>query len=150
MREQESWFSLGLLSTQEDIEEDDQGYIRRPSDQRVTVGIFFQDHIPDNPSIRVYLNLLFGTGLPFSPPQNINSRGAFIGESYNRVDIGFSKIITFQKRFESLWLGLEVLNLFGVDNTISYTWITDLANQQIAVPNSLSQRFFNLKAQIKF
>ena len=146
----ESWFSLGLLSTQEDVEEDDKGYIRRPSDQRVTVGIFFQDHIPDNPSIRVYLNLLFGTGLPFSPPQNINSRGAFIGESYNRVDIGFSKIITFQNRFKSLWLGLEVLNLFGVDNTISYTWITDLTNQQLAVPNSLSQRYFNLKAQLKF
>src|SRR5688572_21945856 len=54
----ESWFSIGLLTTKEDItgdkkdilDEDDNvigqeeiGYVRRPNDQRVTVGVFFQD-----------------------------------------------------------------------------------------------------------
>ena len=146
----ESWFSLGLLSTREDLEGDDKGSLRRPSDQHVTFAVFFQDHLPNNPTVRVYLNLLFGSGLPFSPPGNSDLRGVFIGETYNRVDMGFSKIIEFKKNLKSLWIGLEILNLLGVDNTISYTWIKDLNNQQIAVPNSLSQRYFNLKAQIKF
>jgi hypothetical protein len=142
----ESWFSLGLLKTGEDIEEDGKGYIRRPSDQRVNVGIFFQDHIPNDPSLRVYLKLLYGSGLPFSPPQNIHFRNAFQSRSYRRVDIGFSKDLKPKALdMENLWIGLEVLNLLGNNNIISYSWISDFNNNQYAVPNTLSSRFFNLK-----
>jgi hypothetical protein len=148
----ESWFSLGLLKTEEDIEGDGRGYLRRPTDQRVNLSIFFQDHFPNDPSLRVYLSMLYGTGFPFGPPNNPQYRNALKGPDYNRVDIGFSKQIIFGEElgeksnfFRSLWVGLEVLNLLGVDNTLSFTWITDVNNRQYAVPNRLSARFLNLK-----
>ncbi len=148
----ESWFSLGLLKTEENIEGDNRGYIRRPSDQRVNLSIFFQDHFPNDPSLRVYLSTLFGTGLPFGPPDNPQYRNALNGPSYTRVDIGFSKQLVFGQKmkqnhnfFKSLWVGLEVLNLLGADNTLSFTWVTDVNNRQYAVPNRLSARFLNLR-----
>ncbi len=152
---QESWFSLGLLSTKEDIKTDNRGYIPRPTDQMVNFGIFFQDHIPNNPSFQVHLRLLFSTGLPFSPPNNPEYRNSFRGSDYQRVDIGFSKIFTFDLQnknsfFKSLWLSAEILNLTGHQNTISYYWVNDVNNNFYAVPNSLSQRFFNLRVSLKF
>ncbi|MCK5207229.1 MAG: TonB-dependent receptor, partial [Cyclobacteriaceae bacterium] len=112
----ESWFSLGILSTKEDLETDSRGYIPRPSDQRVNVGIFFQDHIPNAPTFKVHLRLLYSTGLPFSPPVNPDYRNSFRGSEYQRIDIGFSKMITFGIRKEdsflkSLWISAEILNL---------------------------------------
>ncbi|WP_017731944.1 TonB-dependent receptor [Nafulsella turpanensis] len=146
VRGAESWFSLGLLKTEEDIPGATKGYIARPSDQLVNLGIFFQDHIPNDPSLRVYLKLLYGTGLPFGPPQNIEYRNLLRSRSYRRVDIGFSKIANISTLgLDNLWLGLEILNLLGNNNIISYTWISDFNNNQYAVPNTLSSRFFNLK-----
>lgn len=157
IRGAESWFSLGVLSTRENVDGDGKGFIRRPSDQRVTVGIFFQDHLPKNPSARMYLNLVYGTGLPFGPPKNISNRAALSAPAYRRVDIGFSKLISLSnkstwvgKRFETIWLGLEILNLIGAENVISYTWIKDIYDVQYAVPNTLSTRFVNLRVQVKF
>lgn len=142
----ESWFSLGLLKTAEDIAGDESGFIRRPSDQRVNVGVYFQDHIPNDPSIRVYLKLLYGTGIPFGPPERLDYRNRFTARSYRRVDIGFSKILEVRAlRMRSLWLGLEVLNLLGNNNIISYSWVNDFNSNQYAIPNTLSNRFFNLK-----
>lgn len=148
----ESWFSLGILQTKENIEGDSIGFVRRPSDQRLNLGIFFQDYIPGKPTLRVYLNLVYSTGLPFGPPNATQFRNFFQAPSYRRVDVGFSKLITFNdagspssKYFESLWLGLEVLNLVGARNVISYQWVADFQNRQFAVPNTLSQRFFNLR-----
>ena len=151
----ESWFSLGILSTKEDLETDNQGYIPRPSDQRLNASIFFQDHIPNIPSFRVHLRLLYSTGLPFSPPVNPELRNSFRGPSYQRIDIGFSKMIRLGVRQEnpflkSLWLSAEVLNLTGNQNTISYYWVTDVNSNYYAVPNSLSQRFFNIRANLNF
>jgi hypothetical protein len=153
----ESWFNLGLLTTKEDVEGDNKGYIRRPTDQRVTASIFFQDHLPRNPSIKVYLNLVYGTGLPFGPPNSLNNRAALSGAQYKRVDIGFSKLLTFVnkdiskgKSFESVWISAEVLNLLGARNTISYMWITDVNSIQYAVPNTLSQRYLNIRMIAKF
>ena len=151
----ESWFSLGLLTTREDLENDDRGYIPRPSDQRVNLAIFFQDHIPNYPTFRVHLRLLYSTGLPFSPPENPAYRNYFRGGEYQRFDIGFSKMISFgtgksNTFFKSLWISAEVLNLTGHQNTISYYWVSDINDNNYAVPNSLSQRFFNIRANLKF
>jgi hypothetical protein len=151
----ESWFSLGFLSTREDLETDTRGYIPRPTDQRVNLAIFFQDHFPKMPSFRVHLRLLYSSGLPFSPPVNAGSRNAFRGSEYQRADIGFSKMIRFgtgksNTFFKSLWLSAEVLNLTGNQNTISYYWVEDVNNSYYAVPNSLSQRFFNVRATLRF
>jgi hypothetical protein len=157
VRGEQSWFSLSLLKTMEDVQGDNRGYIRRPTDQRVTAAIFFQDHLPNNPSIKMYLNLVFGSGLPFGPPENKNFRASATAPFYRRVDIGFSKLITMYDKdvlkkslFESLWLSVEVLNLLGVNNTISYYWVNDFQNNSFAVPNTLSARFLNIRVIAKF
>jgi hypothetical protein len=87
----------------------------------------------------------------------LENRAALISPAYRRVDIGFSKVISLGnnatwvgKRFESIWLGLEFLNLIGAENTISYTWIKDVFDTQYAIPNTLSTRFVNFRVQVKF
>ena len=148
----ESWFSLGLMRAREDLGFDNQGYLRRPTDQLITFNFFFQDHLPNRPSDRVYVNTSFGSGLPFGPPRDLNNRAALAGPAYRRVDIGFSKVLTLGDKsqrvgryFDTIWMGIEILNVLGVSNTINYTWIKDFYNQQWAVPNTLSTRFLNLK-----
>lgn len=154
---EESWFSLGILSTREDIQGDNRGYIRRPTDQRINFGVFFQDHLPKNPSLKMNLNLVFGTGLPFGPPNSAEYRNSFSAPAYKRLDVGFSKLITFRdqeikksKYLKSMYLALEVLNIIGAQNTISYIWIADVTGAEFAVPNTLSARFVNLKLIIDF
>ncbi|MFL5731241.1 MAG: hypothetical protein ACJ75J_17265, partial [Cytophagaceae bacterium] len=116
-----------------------------------------QDYFPKYPSIKVYLNLVYGSGLPFGPPGSFNYRSAFSGPQYRRVDIGFSKLVSLVDRnvdkgklFESVWISAEILNLLGANNTISYLWITDVNNSQYAVPNTLSARYLNLRMIVKF
>jgi hypothetical protein len=89
--------------------------------------------------------------LPFGVPNLPDYRSAFSGSDYKRLDVGFSKIIKLKdKKFlESVWLGLDILNLFGADNKISYLWIPDFTGNQFAVPNGLSQRFFNLRVVLR-
>lgn len=147
----ESWFSLGIMSTKENIEGDGRGYIRRPTDQRITLGIYFEDHLPNDPSLRMYLNLQYGSGLPFGPPERPELRGRFRGGQYRRVDLGFRKLFAFQQAeaksfsFKSLWISAEILNILGSENPISYLWIQDIHSNQFAVPNALSARFLNLR-----
>ncbi|MEQ8474628.1 TonB-dependent receptor [Fulvivirga sp.] len=149
----ESWFSLGVLNVREDVEGDGKGYIRRPSDQRLNVAVFFQDHIPNNPDIRVNLNFLYGSGLPFGAPGNFQRRNSFNGDAYTRIDMGFSRLFHLKSIFNNdetlLTISAEILNLFGSDNAISYTWIADVNNNQYAVPNSLSARFLNIRARVR-
>ncbi|MBO0358517.1 carboxypeptidase-like regulatory domain-containing protein [Hymenobacter sp. BT186] len=169
----ESWFSLGVLTTRENIDGDSitrynadgamvgrdaKGYIRRPQDQRVNLGIFFQDHLPDNPSVRGYVNLVFGTGLPFSPPGLPELRGtSALTRSYKRADLGFSKVIALNNqpdrpagKLESLWIGLEILNVLGANNVGGYSYIQDLNGRTYSVPNYLSQRVVNLRVIGRF
>ncbi|OKL41399.1 TonB-dependent receptor [Pontibacter flavimaris] len=169
----ESWLSLGLLSTKENVEGDsvsvfnaqgerinmeEQGFIRRPTDQLLNVGVFFQDHLPDNPTVRMYLNLVYGSGLPFGPPRQPEYRNAFEGRSYKRIDIGFSKVIVVEsdvvKRrklgLESLWVGLEVLNLIDARNWVSYNYVRDVNSVTYAVPNYLTGRRLNVRFVAKF
>jgi len=149
----QSWFNLSLLSAKENVGFDERGYIRRPSDQWVTVSVFFEDHLPNDPSIRVTLRTLYGSGLPYGPPNNPDFRTSLRSASrYLRSDVGFSKVFKMRETssLESVWVGLEVLNLFGVDNNISFTWVPDFRGFQYAVPNSLSQRFFNLRTVVRW
>lgn len=143
----QSWFSLGLLKTMEDIENDENGYQRRPSDQRITMGAFFEDHLPNDPSLRIYLNLNFGSGYPFGPPNNSVYRNTFSGDEYYRIDMGLTKILPMSNSFfvKNIIFRLEVLNVLEADNTISYQWIEDVNGNNLAIPNSLSARYFNLK-----
>ena len=156
----ESWFSLGVLSTREDVDGDNKGYIRRPQDQRVNVGVFFQDHLPNNPSVRGYVNLVYGSGLPFSPPNEPTLRGTnALVTSYKRVDLGFSKVIGLKNigapkahvySFESLWLGLEILNVLAANNVAGYSYLQDVNGITYSVPSYLSQRVVNLRLIARF
>lgn len=154
----DSWMSLGLLRTQEKVLELDQGWVPRPSDQRLTFGMFFQDELPINPTYKVNINFVYGSGLRFGPPRIIENRSVFKMPSYQRVDLGFSKMILFKTKeerngkfgMESLWVAVEIFNLFQRANTVSYTWIKDVYNTQFAVPNYLSTRLLNVRLMAKF
>lgn len=155
----DSWANISIMKTQEDIEGDTIGYIARPTDQRVNIGIFFQDYLPNNKTYKAHLNLLFGTGLPFGPPGSQTYKSALRIPPYRRVDIGFSKILIdgnkrstnrYLKNFKSLWLSLEIFNLLDINNTVSHIWIRDISDRLYAVPNYLTGRRFNVKLQANF
>ena len=151
----ESWFSFGYLKTEENI--DNKGYISRPTDQRLKFGILFQDYMPNLPSVKLYLNLVYNTGLPGGSPSYADP---YVYQSrlrdYRRADIGFSKVFTdnnknlpdghWLKKFKDLSAGLEIFNLFNNQNTITNTWVRDVyTKNQYGIPNYMTNRVFNIK-----
>lgn len=166
----DSWASLSIMRTMEDIQDDfyfdkegnrvEPGYIPRPTDQRVNFSLFFQDYLPRNPTYKMHLNLLFGSGLTFGPPNTPKYKHTFRIPPYRRVDIGFSKEVIGEETrlrkgnvlhgIKSLWLSLEVFNLLQINNTVSYIWIKDVRDRQYAIPNYLTPRQINLKLQVTF
>ena len=171
----ESWASLSLMQTKEDIKNDfyyttdglrvEPGYYPRPTNQLINFSLFFQDYLPMNPSYRMNLSLHYGTGLPFSSPDEDRYDQVFKMRAYKRVDLGFSKVIISKEKqfeksawlnvFEDMWISLEVFNLLDINNTISYMWVKTVNNQsgqavQYAVPNYLTSRRLNLKLTAKF
>lgn len=146
----DSWIGLSFMTAQEKVAGDSRGFIRRPVDQRMTITLNFEDHLPKNPTVRMNMRMLYGTGLPFGVPNQPNQRAVLDGQVYWRVDIGFSKIMYIKgNKNRSVWLGLEVLNLLANNNVISYLWIKDYADNSYAIPNGLSQRFLNLRAIVR-
>lgn len=156
----ESWISLSLLKTKEDIQDDDAGYIPRPTDQRLNISLYFQDYLPNNPSYKMHLRLVYGSRLPFGPPNSERYQDTLRIPPYRRVDIGFSKELLgsesginsnhFFHHFKSIWISIEVLNLLQIDNTISYLWVKDVNNRSYATPNFLTGRQLNFKIVAKF
>jgi len=155
----ESWASLSIMKTQEDILGDSLGFLARPTDQRVNVALFFQDFLPNNDTYKAHLNLLFGTGLPYGPPGSQQFKASLRIPPYRRVDLGFSKNIlgnSLQSKLPGLnmikavWISIEIFNLLDIDNTISHIWIRDVSNRQFAVPNYLTGRRFNIKLLANF
>jgi len=172
----ESWFNFSYLRARESITDvqhqrrtqegevllvDD---VPRPSDQAFSMSIFFQDYLPANENIRVFLNLNFSTGLPFGLPDaeaNREFRNIFRFTPYRRVDMGFGlqlwkrewlaeKPDHLLRSFDNAWLNLEVFNLLGVANQTSNTWIRTVFSQQFAVPDNLTNRRVNLKFRVDF
>ncbi len=155
----DSWFSVSLLSTQEDILGDGHGFIPKPTDQRLKCSIFFQDYLPTLPKYKVNLNLSYGSGLPFGPNNSRRDQQILRMPSYKRMDIGFSRTIKdpefissnkFFNFFESATISAEIYNLLGIRNTGSYIWITDSSNNKYAVPNYLTSRLLNIKLTAEF
>jgi hypothetical protein len=136
------------------------GYIPRPMDQRVNFSIFFQDNIPKLPDFKVNVTLVLGTGMPYGPPSYDRYRDTLRMPFYRRVDIGFSyqllraerkiKKKTFLNYFRSAWIGMDVFNLLGINNTISYLWIRDTGSRVYAVPTYLTPRLINARFVIDF
>jgi hypothetical protein len=165
----ESWASLSIMQTEEDIIGDsyidengntvEPGYIPRPTDQRVNFSLFFQDYIPGNLNYKMHLNMIYGSGLPFGPPKSEKYEDILRIPDYRRVDIGFSAIlksenkrsrVNFMNVFNSAWISVEVFNLLDINNTVSYLWVSDIGGRQYAVPNYLTRRQVNLKLILRF
>jgi len=155
----QSWASLSLMQTEEDIIGDDHGYIPRPTDQWINFSIFFQDYLPGNPSYRMQLAGFYGAGLPTGPPNGERYQDVFRMPAYRRIDLGFSKVLiratkpvnrNLLRHINDMWISLEVFNLLDINNTISYFWVSSLQGDQFAVPNYLTGRKFNLKLSVKF
>ncbi|MBM76873.1 MAG: hypothetical protein CL846_00170 [Crocinitomicaceae bacterium] len=196
----QSYASLSWLKTQEDINNDhyyqyfnaqdeliingytqdqiavdstkiEPGYIPRPTDQRLSFSLFFQDQMPDDldtekikwSTMKVNLNLLFGTRLPYGPPGDDRYTDTLRSSLYRRIDIGFSKDLIHSKtdkskfssksivhKIESMWIAFEVFNLLDISNTTNYTWIRDISGRQYSVPSFLTSRRLNLKLVARF
>ncbi len=185
----DSWASLSIMKTMEDIEDDfyfdyynisgekiifgytedetivdsvrvEPGYVPRPSDQRVSFSLFFQDYLPGHPTWKMQLRLVFGTGLPFGPPKTEKYEHVYRMPAYRRVDIGFSKELIGEhtntpksgpfKYIKSAFITAEVFNLLQFSNTISYLWVTDVSGRRYAVPNYLTPRQLNVRLVVNF
>ena len=155
----ESWFSFGYLKTEENI--DNRGYIARPTDQRLKFAALFQDYVPNIPNMKMYLNLVYNTGLPggspsYADPYEYQNRLP----AYKRADLGFLFVLVDEKKqfksgwkkpFKELSFGIEIFNLFDVQNSITNTWVRDVySKRQYAIPNYLTPRVFNVRTTMKF
>jgi hypothetical protein len=151
----ESWFTFGYMKTQEN--QNNRGYIDRPTDQRLKFAVLFQDYIPKLPSFKMYLNMVYNTGLPGGSPAYADPYDYQLRlKDYIRADAGFSYVLTennknrpnnhWLKKFKDLSIGFEIFNLFNNQNAITNTWVRDVyTKSQYGVPNYMTTRVFNLK-----
>ena len=155
----ESWFSFGYLKTEENI--DERGYISRPTDQRLKFGVLFQDYMPALPDLKMYLNLIYNTGVPggspsYADPYEYQNRLP----DYKRADLGISYVLVdrnksydsgWKRKFKELTLGFEIFNIFDVQNSITNTWVRDVySKRQFSIPNYLTPRVFNIRVSTRF
>lgn len=187
-RDAESWLSLGWMNTRENLAGDhyyiytnaageiigpgttdpvpadslrqDIGYLRRPTDRRITAGLFLQDYLSTNRNFKMHLNLLYGSNLPYNLPDNPRYRNALNIDPYLRADLGLSALLLGDKDtrrrhdpfrgLRDVWVSLEIFNLINKANTISYQLIRDYAGKTYAIPNRLTPRLLNLKMRVRF
>lgn len=148
----DSWISLSLMDTNMKLNGKN---IPLPTDQRYAVSLYFTDFFPGTERWKMFLKLAYADGLPFSAPHQELERNVYRAPAYKRADIGLNYRLVNnedkQKRtfFKNVWLGLECLNLFGINNVNSYYWITDVTNQQYAVPNYLTGRQINFRVSVE-
>ncbi|MGP1515852.1 MAG: TonB-dependent receptor [Bacteroidales bacterium] len=153
----DSWLTLSLMQTKQDVEKDNRGYIPRPTDQLFNVSVSFQDYLPNMPWMRVYLNLNYGSGYPYYPP---NTDVVFRYPHYLRADMAFTFRLkseenswaknNFMKYLKNIWLNLEWLNVFNNKNVISYTYVQDYAGVSFAVPDYLTPTRLNARLTFEF
>ena len=149
----DSWISLSLMDTKMKLNGKS---IPLPTDQRYAVNLYFTDYFPGSKKWQMSLKLAFADGLPFAAPHRELETNSFRASAYRRADIGMSYHLLDNKHHEkktflkSVMLGVDCLNLFGIDNVNSYYWVTDVTNQQYAVPNYLTGRQLNARVLIEF
>ncbi|MCO5259262.1 MAG: TonB-dependent receptor plug domain-containing protein [Crocinitomicaceae bacterium] len=184
-----SYFKIGFMRTMENIKDDqytvyynaagekiifgysdDQqvvdstivkpGYIPRPTDQLLNIGLLIQDRMPNFEALSLQVGLQFGTPLPYGPPGHDRYKDTLRMKPYFRVDIGTSydflhnkhkqKPNFFNKAFTDVILSFEVYNLLGIKNEMSKQWIQDVNGGYYSIPNYLTNRRFNLKLILRF
>ncbi|MBS7313945.1 MAG: TonB-dependent receptor [Bacteroidales bacterium] len=156
----DSWITLSLMKTEEDIEGDGAGYIPRPTDQLYNINISFQDYVPKMPYLRVYLSFNYGSGYPYGAPNSQRYLQTNRMPDYLRCDIAFTFRIkdensswaknNFMKVFKRIWFNVEWFNVFSSQNVISYFWVADYSNKYYGVPNYLTPSQINAKLTLEF
>jgi hypothetical protein len=188
VKDAESWLSIGFMRTKENLNNDfyyqyknaagdiinaksaDQvpvdsiknevGWVRRPTDRLITVGVYMEDYLPTNKNFKVHLNMLYGSNMSYNIPNSVKYRNALIIDPYIRIDIGFSAQLLSEKSerrshspfkdFDNIWASFEVFNLIDRPNTISYQLIKDFSNTTYSIPNRLTPRLVNFKIVGRF
>ena len=181
----DSWASLSYMRNREDVEGDyylvdadgnklnfynhsdaavadtvSMGWHYRPSNQRVSFSLFFQDYIPNAPTWKVNMTLTFGTGMPVNSNDSDFYSPFKTYPPYRRVDIGFVKQLinegsSFSKGnplnyVKNMFISFEVFNLLNISNTVSYTWVKDVNNYTWGINSYLTPRYVNLKLVTEF
>jgi len=154
----DSWISFSLMKTGENL---NGVTVPRPTDQRYSFALYFTDYFPKFPKLKFSLRGIFSDGLPTTAPHTTRDKGYFRAPAYKRLDIGLNYALLsplnegdtpsgLHKWLKSIWLGVDVFNLFDISNVSSYYWVTDVNNIQYAVPNYLTRRQFNVRLTIDF
>lgn len=149
----DSWLTFSLMNTKMKF---GGRSMPLPTDQRYAVHLFFTDYFPGFTRLLLSLKMTYADGLPFSAPHRELERNNFRAPAYRRVDMGMNYHLLDNADhhrkgpFKNIWLGLDFLNLFDISNVNSYYWITDVTNQQYAVPNYLTGRQINAKLRFEF
>ena len=153
----DSWLTLSLMRTKEKI---GTRWIPRPTDQLYNVSLYFTDYFPGSTRWRFTLKAAVADGLPFGRPHSERTEQTWRAPAYKRVDIGMSyRLLNNEdhhiaqgmgKWVKNLWLGVDCFNIFGIDNVNSYYWVTDINDNQYAVPNYLTGRQLNLRLSVDF
>jgi hypothetical protein len=188
VKDAESWLSIGFMRTRENLNNDfyyqyknaageiingqtlDQtpvdsiknnvGWLRRPTDRFLTVGLYLEDYLPTNKNFKVHVSTIYGTNMPYNIPNSVRWRNALTIDPYIRVDIGFAAQLLTEKssrrshspfkNFNNIWASFEVFNLIDKANTISYQLVKDFSNTTYSIPNRLTPRLVNFKVVGRF
>ena len=152
----DSWISLSLMKAQQTINGKS---MPQPTDQRYNVNFFFTDFFPGTTRWQMNLKATVAGGLPFGPPHTGLEKQVFRAPAYKRVDIGMNYRLLdnedgrnphkWARPFRNIWLGLDGFNILGINNVSSYYWVTDVTNQQYAVPNYLTGRQINFRILVE-
>ncbi len=153
----DSWFSFSLMNAKETFLGKT---VPRPTEQRYSLGFFFNDYIPNYPKYRFSLKAIWADGLPYGSPKGGRLAAVFRTPPYRRVDIGLSRMLTggderimqgrLLRNIKNIWIAVDVFNLLDISNVNSYYWVTDVNNHQYAVPNYLTGRQINARLTIDF
>lgn len=156
----DSWISFSLMKAEQTIR--DMVTVPMPNSQGYNISLFFQDYFPGYKRIKLNLKGVLTGGLPFIAPRKTYEevKGCFRTPAYKRVDLGFSYQLAggtdaimdrgFFRHLKNIWVGVDVFNLFDMKNVSSYYWITNIDNEQYAVPNYLTGRQLNVRLIVDF
>jgi len=164
----ESWINYSFMTAREKFfhqysNQLNSGLLPRPTDQRHTVALFVQDYIPLDTTWKLHMRILFGSGLPYTPPIPGRRVGSVVTQvpgnrhsarypEFRRIDFGTTKIITLSSQPRPLQLEVtaEILNIFDIVNTVAYSWLPDATGVWQRIPTRLTPRTINLRLRTTF
>lgn len=154
----DSWISFSLMKARQTIRETTEAPL--PNSPGYNVSLFFQDYFPGYKRVQLSLKGVLSGGLPVTVPYQGYESGYYWTPAYKRIDLGVSYLLAggddaimdrkFFRNLKNVWLGLDVFNLLDIKNVNSYYWITDVYNNQFAVPNYLTGRQLNVRLLVDF